>query len=239
MVAVRATPIWTKSHPPESGWRFEKNPERKVPLQLKGKLYIFQNKPQLYMHPLQKCSYSSFKRNLQISNLTKKRCLDDFSFKKKSYCSEAERRYTMFATKLAALRRDDIIHGSGNANHLRTRPVNPKKKRMPWKPKNTCLRFFGYFSGQFWRFLLLLKSWKGRIAVLAPQRCVFCFLTKKKKIPFSKCLSTRPRHTSILGCQCFSRFYCTIRSWRGKFTGASWFEDLVAGPLMPHVGSGM
>ena len=163
----------------------------------------------------------------------------------------------MFATKLAALGRDDIIHGSGNANHLRTRSESPKKKRMPWNPQH-LLTVFWLFSGQFWRFWLLLKSWKGQqgvwchskkvkrrpiaaihslIAVLAPQRCVLCFLTKKKK--YSKCLSTRPRHTSILGCQCFSRFHCTIRSWSGKFTGAPWLEDLVAGPLTPHVGSGM
>lgn len=158
-----------------------------------------------------------------------------FFSKKKKYCSEAERRYTMFATKLAALGRDDIIHGSGNANHLRTRSESPKKSDA-LEVSTTLAYGFCLFSGQFWRFFLLLKSWKRRIAVLAPQRCVcVLFPDQEKKIPFWKCLSTRPRHTSIFGCQCFSRFHCTIRSWSGKFTGASWFEDLVAGPLMPHV----
>ena len=233
---------------PNLGEDLKKKPERKVPPQLKGKPYNFKINHNCTCILFKNAAIHLLNEISKFRTLQKNDVWMIFLQQKKSTAQKPQRRYTMFATKLAALGRDDIIHGSRNANHLRTRPVNPPKKRgMPWKPKKTCLRFLVFFFRPILKIFVVVKELEGgaeedlyssypfsHSSFGTSEMCVL-FPDQEKQIPFSKCLSTRPRHTSIFGCQCFSRFHCTIRSWSGKFTGASWFEDLVAGPLMPHV----
>ena len=106
-----------------------------------------------------------------------------FSQRKNKYCSEAERRYTMFATKLAALRRDDIIHGSGNANHLRKRSESLKKTDA----LETTTLAYGFLI--FFRLILkifVVKELEGADSSFGTSEMCVLFPDQEKKNPFSK-----------------------------------------------------